>query len=467
MGVRGFLGFVKSQFSRIDDLPYLERISIHWDNEKPYYFAVDLGNFKSSIIREFLPHCSSGFSAADMIYKLRQLFSKLKECNIFFVFYMETISNQDFLRKTSNLDVIHTDKQCSSSSPVDARARETRPAILTWIILSAALGVNDSCSDHKNCIRIVEGEGDPFLANAVQRGEIDAVLSEDSDFCIFEGCKLALLRSNWNNLLSRLDRNLPADINVFDSTKFREYIGISQHQLVDLATMMGCDTTKHLVERRKLSTVLADLSNNLRQWNEKLTCNPDSSLAVQVNTARDFYDSVERSCKTIQCTSVDEVVQLKLKLQAQIPTKVKVKVQLSSSENENEHLKVKNFSAKHYVIPLNLGLLALSLKDKQSVMQFERQFYDPETKQTTCDEFDYNRHLPSSPPTRDSKVFSLLYFLESQSRHQSSEKSHVPDIHNSWFEMLEHLYIESPLLYQICIYIRYLNQRRVFFTTKI
>ncbi|KAL0235225.1 hypothetical protein GEMRC1_001807 [Eukaryota sp. GEM-RC1] len=461
MGVRGFLSYLKHEFAKNGDMPYLERIRIHWDNETPYYFAVDLENFKASLIKDFLPYCSSGFSAADMIYKLRNLFSTLKECNIFFVFYLETMSNQDFLRKTSNLDVIHTDNQCSSSSPVYARARVCRPSILNWIILSTALNVNDSCSHHKNSIRIVEGEGDPFLANAVQRGEVHAVLSEDADFCIFEGCKMALIRGSWNNLLSRLDRNLPADINVFDSTKFREYIGLSQHQLVDLATMMGCDTTKHLIDKDGpwLQTVLQNFQERLNQWNERIAA--DSSLAVQVNAAREFYASVENSCHFEECSSVDDVIRKKLKFEFQDPAKAKVESSFSDTQLPTD------FSSKHYVQPLELGLSAVSLKDEGRDMILNRSLYIGETKQTIIELFDYNRHLPSSPPTRDSKVVSLLYFLESQSRHQSSDKSYVPDIHNSWPEMLEHLYNESPLLYQICIYIRYLNQRRVFFTTKI
>ncbi|KAL0235944.1 hypothetical protein GEMRC1_002526 [Eukaryota sp. GEM-RC1] len=366
MGVRGFLSYLKHEFAQNDDLPYLERIRIHWDNETPYYFAVDLENFKSSLIKDFLPHNFSGFSAANMIFQLRRLFSTFRDCNIFFVFYIETGSNTDFLRKTSNLDVIHTDKQCSSSSPVYGRSRDFRPPFLTWIILSTALGVNDSCSDHKNSIRIVEGEGDPLLANAVQRGEVHVVLSEDADFCIFEGCKLALLpaKCTFKDVMNHLQDDCAVNINVFDSTKFREHIGISQHQLVDLATMMGCDTTKHLIDNNGpwLQTVLQNLEERLNQWNERIAA--DSSLAVQVNAAREFYASVENSSHFEQCSSIDDVIRKKLKFESLEPANVKVE----SSNTQQQ--KVKHFSSKHFHKPLELGLSAVSLKDEGRDMIF-------------------------------------------------------------------------------------------------
>ncbi|KAL0240716.1 hypothetical protein GEMRC1_005952 [Eukaryota sp. GEM-RC1] len=180
MGVRGLLSFISNQLKDDVPMPYLERIRIHRRNPTPYHFAVDMGNFKASLLKDFIPFRSSGFSAADMMFQLRQLFSKFKECNVFFHFYIETITNEDFLRKTSNLDQTYTDKQCSSLTPVNAKVRDPRPEIFTWMILSAALDVNDPNSSHQNSIRIVEGEGDPFLANAVQRGSLDAVLSEDT-----------------------------------------------------------------------------------------------------------------------------------------------------------------------------------------------------------------------------------------------------------------------------------------------
>ncbi|KAL0240939.1 hypothetical protein GEMRC1_006175 [Eukaryota sp. GEM-RC1] len=226
-------------------------------------------------------------------------------------------------------------------------------------------------------------------------------------------------------------------------------MGLGQHALIDFATMMGCDTTKHLAGNRSLPKTLENLNENFIKWNAKIAAN--SSLADQVEAAREFYHSARNSSDFIECSSVDDAIRQTLQLKSQDPTDVKV---LSPFSSETQEQKVKKFSSKQYTRPLKLGIFALSLKDDGRDMIWNRPYYNPETSEVSDSEFDFNRHLPFAPPPDLHKAVTLLYLLESQSRHGSSETSFEPNVHHSWFETLEFIHSESPLLYQLCLYIQ-------------
>ncbi|KAL0246209.1 hypothetical protein GEMRC1_007422 [Eukaryota sp. GEM-RC1] len=327
MGVRGFFGLLHG--AELQEAITSIRLS-HEPRSEPLYFAIDLGNFKS-IVHHLVPDFSDGWSPFTITNWFHDFIQTFNNSNVFFIFYSEGKSVEDALRKTSSTHNMQERLLAESRDPLSKEYKHDDPSSLILLLLLEALELNVSNPTHGNKLRLTKDEGDPYVAQCVASGEAYAVISNDSDFCFFPGCRLAFFkkRLNWKTAFEKIKRGQSVTLYIFDQSLFKNRYQMTDLELMTFAAMAGSDSTQHLVRdwpssnhTHRLSRILSQFRNSefQSQWLSYVKSNELLEEAVcdtisyyqKVGTERwtgVTYESVENVFDFFQEKNIQKFIQ--------------------------------------------------------------------------------------------------------------------------------------------------------------
>eukprot|EP00698_Gefionella_okellyi_P018047 TRINITY_DN5379_c0_g1_i1.p1 TRINITY_DN5379_c0_g1~~TRINITY_DN5379_c0_g1_i1.p1 ORF type:complete len:2125 (+),score=588.22 TRINITY_DN5379_c0_g1_i1:192-6377(+) len=211
-------------------------------------------------------------------HALTAYFNQLSQHNIKLICVFDPASGteQDFQRKLatirkrfeSNLQAAQEIvKFCDSPSSTTGDA-----SVLNWMVPTLArhqllatlrrIGVD---------VRFSFSEADVMLANLCRSGECYAVLSRDSDFCVFSGCRY--IPTNFFPLCADGSVGFAADspvlARVFSAESVARALQIRVTQLIDLAALCGNDITGHVLDEIPIADRLGIPSHRIPRTNER------------------------------------------------------------------------------------------------------------------------------------------------------------------------------------------------------